>query len=249
MTVINSNIITEVANMGAGGTACALAFNTINDTFTALGVGDSSDADVTFASVTTTGDVQGATVTATTSVTASSLLLSHATLVTATFTTGATAGFTFAVTDTLAALGVTGATGEAEFRIPDNLADAFSIRILSGNDMLVFQTTNNAEAVLIANNLASTPPANQTLTNDATITLPTGCVKVVDNGGAVTGIILTAGVVDGQILHIVNAAAATVTFAASGTSNVADGTSAVIAANRAISLIWDSGTSLWYRTG
>lgn len=113
-----------------------------------------ADDAVNVASVTASGAITGATVEGTTSVstvalTAESFTLSHATLVTATFTTGATAGFTFAVTDTLAALGVTGATGEAEFRIPDNLADAFSIRILSGNDLMVFRTTNSDETVFI----------------------------------------------------------------------------------------------------
>lgn len=144
---------------------------------------------------------------------------------------------------------ITAASGEYETHLPANRADAYSITSAGSVDMLVFITTTNALAINCAVALVSTPPANQTLTNSATITLPVGINKVVDNGGAVTGIILTAGLYDGQIINIINAAAASVTFAASGTSNVADGTSAVIAANRAITLIWDLGTSLWYRTG
>lgn len=141
-----------------------------------------------------------------------------------------------------------GATGECELRITPNKADALSITDQLA-DYLVFTTTTNALAVKVPVALVSTPPVNQTLTNSATITLPVGINKVVDNGGAVTGIIMTAGLYDGQIVNIINAAAASVTFAVSGTSNVADGTSAVIAANRAVTMIYDSGTSLWYRTG
>lgn len=145
---------------------------------------------------------------------------------------------------------VTSATGEYETQLSDNLADAWSIRIgSSGNDFLVFKSTNSAEAVLIANTLASTPPANQTITNDATITLPTGCNKIVDNAGNVTGIILTAGTNDGQILNLINAGSGSVTFATAATSNVADGTSAVIATLRAVTLVWDSGAARWFRTG
>jgi hypothetical protein len=44
MAVISTNIITEVANMGAGGTACAQALNEINTTFAGLGIDSSSDA-------------------------------------------------------------------------------------------------------------------------------------------------------------------------------------------------------------
>lgn len=139
-------------------------------------------------------------------------------------------------------------TGEYSTSLTANLADAWSIKD-GTNDLLEFKTTTNALGVRVAAALVSTPPANQTLTNSATITLPVGINKVVDNGGAVTGIIMTAGLYDGQIVNVINAAAASVTFATAGTSNVADGTSAVIAANRAVTLIYDSGTSLWYRTG
>lgn len=66
--------------------------------------------------------------------------------------------------------------------------------------------------------------------------------------GAVTGIILQAGTTAGQMCMVVNqsAAANTVTFAASGTSNVADGTGSVIAGLTARLFIWNSATSLWY---
>ena len=72
----------------------------------------------------------------------------------------------------------------------------------------------------------------------------------VNPGAAVTGIILQAGTQPGQEITVVNEAAAanSVTFAAVGTSNVADGVSSVIAGLNARRFIWDSaaGTPAWF---
>jgi hypothetical protein len=67
-------------------------------------------------------------------------------------------------------------------------------------------------------------------------------------GAAVTGIILTPGTKPGQELTIIHegAAANTITFAAAGTSNVADGVSDVITGPSARTYVWDSVTALWY---
>ena len=65
-----------------------------------------------------------------------------------------------------------------------------------------------------------------------------------------TGVILTAGTADGQTINIINTSAAnTITFAAAGTSNVADGVLAVIPALRAMIFTWVAATSRWYRQG
>lgn len=65
---------------------------------------------------------------------------------------------------------------------------------------------------------------------------------------AITGVILAAGAFAGQTCLVVNEAvvANSVTFAASGTSNVANGVGEVIPGLSAKLYIWDSGTSLWY---
>lgn len=92
----------------------------------------------------------------------------------------------------------------------------------------------------------------QDLTNGATITLPTGgrTKRLSASGGAVTGIILTVGRYAGDEIVLFNIEGTnTITFAAAGTSNVADGTSAVIGALRALLLTWDATSSRWYRTG
>jgi hypothetical protein len=68
---------------------------------------------------------------------------------------------------------------------------------------------------------------------------------------AVTGVVLQVGTTPGQEVWVVNesAAASSVTFAASGTSNVEDGVSDVIAGLTARKFVWDSAQSLWFRAG
>lgn len=94
--------------------------------------------------------------------------------------------------------------------------------------------------------LLLTTNAAVTLTNGNTITTAGLGLSRVTNGGAVTGIIMQAGTVDGQVIVVENDAAASVTMAAAGTSNVANGTSAVIAALNCAVFVWNSTTALWY---
>lgn len=81
-------------------------------------------------------------------------------------------------------------------------------------------------------------------------TIATAGLKVsrVAPGGAVTGIILAAGTYPTQEITVVNesTAANSVTFAAVGTSFVADGVSSVIAGLNARRFQWDSATSTWF---
>ncbi len=88
----------------------------------------------------------------------------------------------------------------------------------------------------------------QTLTNGATVTHNNSGNVAVDQAAAVTGIIMQAGSFSGQLCWIVNTSAAnTVTFAASGTSNVATGISAAVGALKASLFIWNGNTRLWYQ--
>lgn len=76
----------------------------------------------------------------------------------------------------------------------------------------------------------------------------TKALERVTTSGAVTGVILAAGSFDGQQLYIVNESGNSITFAASGTSHVADGTSDVIAAHAGATFIFEGNdTNLWYR--
>jgi len=91
--------------------------------------------------------------------------------------------------------------------------------------------------------------AAQTVAGAGTITLPANSSnQLLTTAGAVTGVILTAGTVDGQEITLINTSANSITFAAVGTSNVADGVSAVIAANRSLSLVWSATAAKWYHT-
>lgn len=84
------------------------------------------------------------------------------------------------------------------------------------------------------------------ITNGATITTTHVTIARVNPAGAVTGIIMQAGTISGQKCVVLNESANSVTMAASGTSNVADGTGSVVAAKKAAAFFWDSSTSLWY---
>lgn len=74
-------------------------------------------------------------------------------------------------------------------------------------------------------------------------------VALVTPAAARTGIILQPGTFNGQEVWVVNqgSAANSLTMAASGTSNVADGTSDVIAGVTARKFVWNSTAALWYR--
>ena len=74
---------------------------------------------------------------------------------------------------------------------------------------------------------------------------------IVTTTAARSGAILQAGTVPGQVIKVLNqgAAANSITFAAAPGGNVADGASRPVAGLTGGTYVWDSLTSLWYRTG
>lgn len=90
---------------------------------------------------------------------------------------------------------------------------------------------------------------NSGLVTGGTITTSGVTIARVSPAAAVTGAIMQAGTVAGQSVKVINESANTITMAASGTSNTADGTSDIIPALAAREFCWDAGTSLWYRLG
>jgi hypothetical protein len=97
--------------------------------------------------------------------------------------------------------------------------------------------------------LAFPPATAQDVATGNTITVPTNTStkRLTATAGAATGVILAAGVKDGQELTLVNVHATnSITFAAAGTSNVADGVSSVVAALTCITLVWDATSARWY---
>ena len=87
-----------------------------------------------------------------------------------------------------------------------------------------------------------------TLANSGTITHNNCGVAKTTNAGATTGNIIQVGQFDGQHLVYINEGSGSVTMAAAGTSNVANGTTSVVPALAAALFVWDAAVSRWFGT-
>lgn len=106
-----------------------------------------------------------------------------------------------------------------------------SVRQFSGYTALAQQSNANAQTIATAGTIQ-----------------PSGVgIVIVTTAGAVTGVIIAAGLTGGQILEVCNKSANTLTMDVPGTSHVADGTSDVIAATSIAAYRWVAGPNLWYR--
>lgn len=122
------------------------------------------------------------------------------------------------------------------------------LELVRGNGGTTFGYFDDVVGFVLASaTLAQAPSASSpAITNNGTIdTTNVGLAKVTP-AGAVTGIILEAGIVDGQEVTVANQSGSTVTFAAYATSNVASGTSCVIAGATAKRFVWESVAAAWY---
>lgn len=110
---------------------------------------------------------------------------------------------------------------------------------------LKFHDGSNWHQVVSEQNTTNTAGAGNGETLDTT-----NSVSFYDPGATRTGVILEAGVRDGQRVTVVNIgnAAEDVIFAASGTSNVSGGTDVIISQHEAKTFVWNATTSLWYVT-
>lgn len=72
--------------------------------------------------------------------------------------------------------------------------------------------------------------------------------NAISGTGGFTGLILSAGGLDGQTTTVINTTAGSLTFAAAGTSHVADGAASPIATLTARTFTWSAAASLWYRS-
>ena len=108
------------------------------------------------------------------------------------------------------------------------------IELVDSSGNVIFSTSQSASAPALA-------------TGDTITTIGVGMARVAPTGN-VTSVILQAGVTKTQEVLVVNESSFTITFAAVGTSNVADGISAVIAANRSMFFTWNSVQSKWYHS-
>jgi hypothetical protein len=125
-----------------------------------------------------------------------------------------------------------------------------------GFQVISFEQVGSWQANLFQSpSLTYNAQAVQPLANGSTIALGSGDgsnfgLYPVSETANVTGIILAVPANGaGTTITVVNESAFTVTFAASGTSHVADGVSDVIPAQAARTFTYDGNTALWYRTG
>jgi len=90
--------------------------------------------------------------------------------------------------------------------------------------------------------------AAQTARTNSTITTQSLRVVRVTAPASATGVILGVGYQQGQTLTLIHegAAANTITFAAAGVSNVADGGADMISGLTSRTYVWDSATGRWY---
>lgn len=89
----------------------------------------------------------------------------------------------------------------------------------------------------------------QIVTTGATITSRgTAAVLPVSSAGNVTAVVLQTGNNPGADITLVNTGSHSITFDVSGTSNVADGASDVIAALTSARYVWEATSQLWYRS-
>lgn len=90
-----------------------------------------------------------------------------------------------------------GTTGQNEIRLTDNLADALSIKIISGADLMVFKTTDSSESLTLLSVgtqklgfFGTTPVVQATAytqtysTADKTVAAPTAAALTDSSGGA-----------------------------------------------------------------
>ena len=116
------------------------------------------------------------------------------------------------------------------------------------NSTLPYTESSTTTTVTSNATLAGSGNTATAVTNSSTIPTAFGFVRCTA-AGATTGNILTAGIAPGQECAIINNSGSnSITMAASGTSNVADGVSCVIAANSYKRFIWNADTSLWYHS-
>ncbi len=85
-----------------------------------------------------------------------------------------------------------------------------------------------------------------TLAGSGTITHNNCGVVKVTNAGNISGNIIQAGQYDGQLLIVLNEGSGTITMAVAATSNVLQGTNAIIPATSAAIFVWNATNSRWH---
>jgi hypothetical protein len=139
----------------------------------------------------------------------------------------------------------------APFTASNNSGDIQGIFVISGDDTLLsglaFPTNVGFAGGL---NLGNYVSATSITANGQTITTDgVPALIPVTSSAAYNGLILAGGFYDGQVALLQNTGSYPLTFAAPGTSNVADGTSDVVQPGQMALYAWGYFAGLWYRIG
>lgn len=135
--------------------------------------------------------------------------------------------------------GTAGVNSAAGADLAIGLGSTGFIKLVTNGGALQLPTSNPAEGT-----------AATTVAGSGTIDTTVGWQRIT-NAGAITGVILEAGTVHGQICIISNDkdAVGSVTMAAAGTSRVSTGTGCVIAIGAGRIFIWDNTDLIWCELG
>jgi hypothetical protein len=177
-----------------------------------------------------------------------------------TLNSGSTTGAIGANSNVLTLSSATGAAEGEAITIAGTTGGPFRIRKLSGTtaylDIANAGSSVSGAAVAFSSGtlvpmqpLPGLNPTPTALSNGSTIPTTNECERCTASG-SVTGVIMAAGTYGGQRCIVFNESANSITMAAVGTSNVADGTSCVIASLTQDTFVWDSGatTPAWYHS-
>lgn len=138
-----------------------------------------------------------------------------------------------------------GTTGQNEVHVTDNLADALSVKIASGADLLVLTTTDNAEVFGVKTRLSIGAGSELTIASGAVTC--TGSYHTVDteSDGASDDLDTISGGVAGQILVIQANNAARTVVVKDGTGNIKCGGDRTLDNSEDTMVLISDGTS-WY---
>lgn len=138
-----------------------------------------------------------------------------------------------------------GTTGQNEVQLTDNLADALSVKIASGADLVVYTTTDNAEAVGVKTRLSIGAGSELTIASGAVTC--TGSFHTIDTeaDGASDDLDTISGGVAGQILVIQANNASRTVVVKDGTGNIKCGGDRTLDNSEDTMLLISDGTS-WY---
>ena len=132
--------------------------------------------------------------------------------------------------------------------LPDASGNAGGV--ITGSSGFAPATTTQPSGGALMGQITPASATATTLANGSTITHNNCPIVFVTQatGATITGVLMQAGSQNGQVCFIINnsTAANTITFAAAGTSLVAQGTAKILPGLGVTVMVWNARSSLWY---